>query len=370
MQATGTRPWQILAGVGMAGLGGALIVKGVRTRAARLRLGTRVAELSDAEASEASGYENTSRASMLEVEVQLQTLGYYPGELDGRYTLLTQSALAQFQAAAKLPVSGEPDTPTRLALEGAVAARALAAQDPEEPAPTRDECDPLSFDVERRLCLYDADKGHWVVDVDQAAMDRYIAEKAARVKALEREIELLEIERARELPYISSEQVGFSADFTRWETGALWRYRVLDPFLRGLYDRGEIVTVYRPDLADAWEEHSGPYVNRTDWTWGAVVGTAAVGVLLSPVSMTATALAVGKTYASYLSHADAVSEVHRDAMESTAAAAMHRFIESHTVEVGAGREAKLISELPDTAAVRDFFGYIAGLIGYFQNSQI
>jgi peptidoglycan hydrolase-like protein with peptidoglycan-binding domain len=45
---------------------------------------------------------------VLDIQAALQEVGYYSGPLDGMAGPLTQSAIRRFEAAAKLPVTGQP----------------------------------------------------------------------------------------------------------------------------------------------------------------------------------------------------------------------------------------------------------------------
>lgn len=65
---------------------------------------------------EGSGYGDMPIAQMEAVQHYLQMLGYYQGEIHGRYTDATDSAIKQFQDFVNLPMTGEPDQTTLVAL--------------------------------------------------------------------------------------------------------------------------------------------------------------------------------------------------------------------------------------------------------------
>ena len=79
-------------------------------------------------------YQQPGSAAIRDLQLRLRDAGYYPGPADGLSGAATHDALARFQAQRGLPVTGEPDRQTVLAL-GLDPARYAAAAYPPNPPP-------------------------------------------------------------------------------------------------------------------------------------------------------------------------------------------------------------------------------------------
>ena len=102
-------------------------------------------------------YQQPGSAAIRDLQLRLRDAGYYPGPADGLSGAATHDALARFQAQRGLPVTGEPDRQTVLAL-GLDPARYAAAAYPPNPPPATayvpppvPDSDVETHDIQRRL---------------------------------------------------------------------------------------------------------------------------------------------------------------------------------------------------------------------------
>jgi peptidoglycan hydrolase-like protein with peptidoglycan-binding domain len=106
----------------------------------------------------ATAYQEQGSASIRDLQLRLRDAGYYPGPADGIWGAATSDALARFQANRGLPVTGQPDRQTVLALNLDPARYAVTAYPP-GPAPAPAYVPPTAVpvsdietrDVQRRL---------------------------------------------------------------------------------------------------------------------------------------------------------------------------------------------------------------------------